>query len=116
MASASTAARSADVCWRMSTQYSSRSIIRDSASGIEADEVLPAVTISSATFACGAPSLRAIASMMRRLAWCGTNAVSSDGSIPAAAQASFAIGCSAVVAHRNTAWPSWWMNELRSLT
>ena len=35
--------------------------------------------MSRATIAFGAPSRRAIASMMRRLAWCGTNAASSAG-------------------------------------
>src|SRR3984885_8272886 len=61
---------------------SPRSSILARASGIEADDVLPAVTMSSATSACGAPSLRAIASTIRRLAWGGPDAASSVGSIP----------------------------------
>jgi hypothetical protein len=59
--------------------------------------------------------LRAIASTIRRFAWCGTNAVSSVGSTPASSQAFFATGCRAVVAQRKTACPSWTMNEFRSL-
>ncbi len=56
-----------------------------------------------------------MASMIRRFAWCGTNAASSVGSTPARSQAFLATGCSAVVAQRNTACPSCVRNELRSL-
>ena len=48
-------------------------------------------------------------SMMRALAWCGTNAAMSSGATPARSQACSASGASAVVAQRNTAWPSCWM-------
>jgi hypothetical protein len=53
-------------------------------------------------------------SMIRRFAWCGTNAARLAGSTPARSQAASATGCSAVVDQRNTVWPSWWMNEFRS--
>ena len=46
---------------------------------MDADEVLPGLMMSVATSACGAPSFCAMASMIRRLAWCGTNAASSPG-------------------------------------
>ena len=80
---------------------------------MDAEEVLPASTMSSATLTFDAPSRRAIASTMRRLAWCGMNAASSAGSIPAFRQASSATGASAVVAQRKTAWPSWPRNPVR---
>ena len=48
-------------------------------------------------------------SMIRALAWCGTNAASSVGSTPARSQACSASGASAVVAQRKTACPSCWM-------
>src|SRR5579875_3361608 len=82
--------------------------------GIDADEVFHELTMSSAMRSLGAPSLRAIDSMIRRLAWCGTNAARSSGATPAWSQAALATGCSAVVAQRNTAWPSCTMEELRS--
>ena len=37
------------------------------------------------------------------------------GATPARSQAFRATGCRAVVAQRNTAWPSWKMNDRRSL-
>src|SRR3954447_26094033 len=86
------------------TRPSSRS--RPSASGTEAADVLPVSVMSSATTASGAPSRRATASMIRRLAWCGTNAARSAGAIPAAVQAARATSASDVVAQRNTAGPS----------
>src|SRR5918994_552796 len=67
----------------------------DSASGTLAAEVLPDSTMSLA-----------ITAMMRPLAWCGTNAAMSSGATPARSQACSASGASAVVAQRNTAWPS----------
>jgi hypothetical protein len=51
---------------------------------MEAADVLPEWMTSVATLAWGAPSLPASDSMMRRFAWCGTNAASSVGAIPAA--------------------------------
>ena len=87
-----------------------RSTISVSASGIDADEVLPDSTMSSATTrvrrrrAC-----LAIASMMRRLAWCGTNTSMSAGlDAGQLGSARARPGRSAVVAQRKTAWPSWW--------
>ena len=64
--------------------------------------------MSSATRSRGTPSLRAIASMIRRFAWCGTNAARSLTATPARSHACAAIGCMAVVAQRKTAWPSWY--------
>jgi cytochrome P450 len=94
---------------------SPRLIMAVRASGMDAADVLPEWTMSVATLAWGAPSLPAIDSMMRRFAWCGTNAASSLGAIPAAAHARLATGCSAVVAQRNTAWPSCVKKDRRSL-
>ena len=82
-----------------------------SASGIEADDVFPECTMSSATRRSSrAPLLRsrlATASMMRRFAWWGTSTSMSDGVRPASSIARSATGATRVVAQRNTAWPSW---------
>jgi hypothetical protein len=74
--------------------------MRESASGMVAAEVLPDVTMSRATIALVAPSRLAIASMMRRLAWCGMNPASYSGATPARRHASIAIGAICEVAHR----------------
>ena len=75
--------------------------------------MFPACTMSSATRSRGIPSLLAIASMIRRFAWCGTNAAMSAGVTPARRQASSATGAIAVVAHRNTACPSCRIDPVR---
>ena len=81
------------------------------ARGIDADEVLPEWTMSSATtMSSRAPALRsrlATASMMRRLAWCGTKTSMSSGARPASSIAFSATGAILVVAQRKTACPSW---------
>src|SRR2546430_15323844 len=56
---------------------SRRSTSLDRASGTLAAEVLPDSMMSLATTAFVTPSLRASGSMIRRLAWCGTNAARS---------------------------------------
>lgn len=86
---------------------SPRSTSLEKASGTEAAEVLPESTTSWATTACGAPSRRTTASMIRRLAWCVTMPPRSPTATPARRQASSAIGARVVVAQRKTAWPSW---------
>ena len=60
--------------------------------------------------------MRAIASTIRRLAWCGMNADRSAGETPARSQARSATGAIAVVAHRKTACPSWVIAPVRPVT
>src|SRR5882757_10064414 len=85
---------------------SRRSSNFDSASGILAADVLPDSMMSRATTAFSTPSLRASGSMIRRFAWCGTNAASSLGSTPAFSHTCRASGGNAYVAQRNTDWPA----------
>ena len=73
-----------------------------SASGIDAADVLPASTTSTATTAPCSSSRLAMASTMRRLAWCGTNtsiwsAARRRGSAPRVATL-----CTSATAQRNT--------------
>ena len=53
-----------------------------SASGTEAAEVLACWSTVTITFSGGRPSLRAVASRMRALAWCGTTQSTSAGVEP----------------------------------
>ena len=78
------------------------------ASGIDAAEVLPVVSISraistlSGSFSCFANS-----SMMRILAWWGTNAANSLAETPDSSSAFFATLAISQTAQRKTACPSW---------
>ena len=60
----------------------------DSASGIEAAEVLPCRSTVTTTFSGAMPSLCAEPSMIRLLAWCGTNQSMSSALLPVALKAS----------------------------
>jgi hypothetical protein len=73
----------------------------DSASGTEADEVLPDRTMSRAmTVRSGSPSRLAISSTMRRLAWWGAKTSMSSGPTPARSMAVTSVAVSRVVAQR----------------
>ena len=68
--------------------------------------MLPVVSMSRATTTCaGSLSERTIASVMRMLAWCGTNATRSSEVMPAASSACVHTLEISPTAQRNTAWP-----------
>src|SRR5260221_703503 len=77
-----------------------------SASGTEAAEVLPWWSTVTTSFSRGRPSLRAVASRMRMLAWCGISQSTSSSDIFAMATVSRADSSSTRTANLNTAWPS----------
>ena len=78
------------------------------ASGIEAADVFPVVSMSRPiTTVSGRPSCLANSSMMRMFAWCGTKAARSEGWMPAASMACRATFTISQTAHRKTVGPSW---------
>ena len=78
------------------------------ASGMEAADVLPVVSMSRAmTTDSGSFSCLANSSMMRMFAWCGMNAARSDRLTPAASSACWATFAISQTAQRKTVWPSW---------
>ena len=82
------------------------SIIRSSASGIDAAEVLPWSAMSRAILTrSGSFMERAIASMMRMLAWWGTNTSRSSTVTPARSSACWPILAIANDAQRKTGLP-----------
>src|SRR5262245_10206110 len=77
-----------------------------SASGIEAAEVLPWRSSVSTTCSGLSPSFLATPSMMRLLAWCGTNQSMSSAAKPDCASAPSTASEMAPTAARNTSRPS----------
>ncbi len=76
------------------------------ASGIEAAELLPLVTMSRATAVCaGRPSWSTTWSVMSMLAWCGMKASRSSTVTPARSSIFLAAGTSSLVAQRKTFQP-----------
>lgn len=74
------------------------------ASGIEAADVLPVVSMSRATVTCsGSFSVFTIESMIRMFAWCGMKTSRSSAEIPAASRACWATFAISKTAQRKTA-------------
>ena len=75
------------------------------ARGIEAAEVLAWRSTVTTTFSAGRPSLRPMASMIRRFAWCGTSQSMSAAVMPVAARASSTTSARRLTAWRKTSCP-----------
>src|SRR5436853_536281 len=78
----------------------------DSASGIDAADVLPCLSTVMTTFSGAMPSFTADASMMRLLAWCGTNQSISAALYPVAMNESWITSVIIATACLNTSRPS----------
>ena len=80
--------------------------MRSSASGIDAAEVLPWSAMSRAIATCGGSLMeRAIASMIRMFAWCGTKTSRSSTVMPVRSSVACAVFAISKAAQRNTALP-----------
>src|SRR5688500_2105219 len=80
-----------------------------SASGTEPDEVLPCLSTVTTTRSIGMSRRLAVASMMRKLAWCGISQSMSWRSRPLACSVSSTTLSSALTAYLNTSLPAMWM-------
>ena len=79
---------------------------RGRARGMEAEDVLPYRSMTTAVRSSGMPSRWQAAWMMRTLAWCGTNKEMSSGPSPASAMACSADSTTTRTARRKTSLPS----------